>query len=157
MWTLGGAFMGITLPFLPFLHIQLIHFIYQALRWCNRRGCCSWILRCSLTSQVIGVTFYIEREKSNKFCSEVLILDWGCFTCHKSKIWDQRLYFPSEGSHTQDFYALKNPPAPARFEPMNLRFIGEYDNHWTTGVNINEEIFDVKDHLMKCYWKCSFH
>ena len=27
--------------------------------------------------------------------------------CHKSTTWDPRLYFPSEGSHTQNFCALK--------------------------------------------------
>ena len=32
---------------------------------------------------------------------------WGYFTCRKSTTRDPRLYFPSEGSHTQDFYALK--------------------------------------------------
>ena len=30
------------------------------------------------------------------------------------------LYFPSEGSDTQDFYALKNPSTPAGFELANL-------------------------------------
>ena len=29
------------------------------------------------------------------------------FTCLKSTTRDPQLYFPSEGSHTQDFYALK--------------------------------------------------
>ena len=29
-----------------------------------------------LTFQVIGVAFYSEREKSNKFCSEALISAW---------------------------------------------------------------------------------
>ena len=60
-----------------------------------------------LTSQVISVTFYSEREKFDKFCSEALISAWGSFTCYKSKTRDPRLYFPSEGRHTQDFYALK--------------------------------------------------
>ena len=44
----------------------------------------------------------------------------GSFTCHKSMTWDSWLYFPSEGSHTQDFYALKNPSTPAGFEPVNI-------------------------------------
>ena len=70
-------------------------------------GCC-WILRRSLTSQVISIAFYSEREKSDKFCSEALISVWGSFTCRTSTARDQRLYFPSEGSHTQDFFALKN-------------------------------------------------
>jgi hypothetical protein len=25
------------------------------------------------------------------------------------KTWDQQLYFPSEGRHAEDFFALKNP------------------------------------------------
>ena len=47
--------------------------------------------------------------------------------CHKSTTWDPQLYFPSEGSNTQDFYTLKNP--------LTLEGFGEYDNHGTTGVN----------------------
>ena len=45
---------------------------------------------------------------------------WGSFTCRKSTTWDPRIYFPPEGSHTQGFYALKNPSTPAGFEPANL-------------------------------------
>ena len=60
-----------------------------------------------LTSQVISVAFYNEREKSDKFSSEALISAWGYFTCRKSTTRDLRLYFPSEGNHTKDFYALK--------------------------------------------------
>ena len=37
-----------------------------------------------LTSQVISVAFYSEREKSDKFCSEALISAWGSFKCRKS-------------------------------------------------------------------------
>jgi hypothetical protein len=33
----------------------------------------------------------------------------GSFTCRKSVTWDPRLYFPSEGRHAEDFFALKNP------------------------------------------------
>jgi hypothetical protein len=29
----------------------------------------------------------------------------GSFTCRKSATWDRRLYFPSEGRHTVDFFA----------------------------------------------------
>ena len=68
---------------------------------------CSWVLRRSLTSQAISVAFYIEREKSVKLCSETLISAWGSFTFRESTTRDLRLYFPSEGSHTQDFCALK--------------------------------------------------
>ena len=49
---------------------------------------------------------------------------------------DPRLYFPSGGSHTQDFYALKNPSTPDGFQPVNHGSSGEYDNHGTTGVNV---------------------
>ena len=75
--------------------------------------CCSWVLQSSLTSQVIKVAFYIEREMSDKFCSEAPISAWGTFTCRKSTTWDERLYFSSEGSHTQDFYALKKSIDPS--------------------------------------------
>ena len=83
-----------------------------------------------LTSQVINVAFYSEREKYDKFCSEVLISAWGSFTCRKSTTRDQWLYFPSEE-------ALKNPSTPAGFEAANLGYSGEYDNHWTTSVDSN--------------------
>ena len=73
-----------------------------------------------LTSQIISVAFYSEREKSDKFCSEALISAWGSFTCRKSTIGDPWLYFPSEGSHTKDFYAVKKSSTPAGFEPANL-------------------------------------
>ena len=60
-----------------------------------------------LTYQVISVTFCSEREKSEKFCSEALISAWGSFACCKSTTRDPWPYFPSKGSHTQDFYTLK--------------------------------------------------
>ena len=99
------------------------------------RWCCNWVLRRSLTSQVIIVAFYIEHEKSNKFCSEALILAWGSFICHKATQQNQRLYFPSNETHTQDFYALKNPSIPAGFQPTNFGSSGKYDNHGTTRVD----------------------
>ena len=68
---------------------------------------------------------YSEHEKSDKFCSEALISAWGSFTCRKSTTWDPRLYFPSKGSHIQDFYALKKS---IDTEPANLGSSGEYDN-----------------------------
>ena len=49
--------------------------------------------------------------------------------------WDQWLYFHSEGSHTQDFYALKKSIDPIGFEHMNLGSSDEYDNQWTTGFD----------------------
>ena len=56
--------------------------------------CYNWVLRCSLTSLVISVTFYIEREKSDKFCSEALILASGSFMCRKSTTRGHQLYLP---------------------------------------------------------------
>ena len=47
-------------------------------------------------SQVTSVAFESEREKSNKFCSEALILAGRSFTWHKSTTWDPWLYFPSK-------------------------------------------------------------
>jgi hypothetical protein len=44
----------------------------------------------------------------------------GSFTCRKSTTWDRRLYFLSEGSRAEDFFALKYPTASAGFEPANL-------------------------------------
>ena len=67
-----------------------------------------------LTSLVISDALYSEREKSEKFCSEALISAWGSFTCRKSTTRDPRLYFPSEVSHTQYFYALKISIDPGR-------------------------------------------
>jgi hypothetical protein len=44
----------------------------------------------------------------------------GSLTYRKSATRDQRLYFPSEGRHAEDFYARKNPTASAGFEPAIL-------------------------------------
>ena len=65
-------------------------------------------------SQVISVAFCSVRKTSNKFRSEALISASGTFTCkcRKCATRDLRLYFPSEGSHTQDFYALKKSIVP---------------------------------------------
>ena len=79
----------------------------------------------------------IEREKADKFCSETLISAWGSFRCRKSTTRDPRLYFPSEGNHTQDFYSLKNPSNPGTSDPaesmINPRPLG-----WT---KINFKIY----------------
>ena len=40
--------------------------------------------------------------------------------------WDRRLYFPSEGRHAEDFFALKNMTASAGFEPANLGTKGQH-------------------------------
>ena len=115
--------------------------------------CCCWGLRHFLTSQVISVASDIEREKSDKFCSEALISTWGSFTCRKSTTRDPRLYFPSEGSYTQDFYALKNPSTLAGIEPANLGSSGEYDNRWTTGVDFL--LLQLIDHPLCLSTECS--
>ena len=39
--------------------------------------------------------------------------------------WDKRLYFPSEGRHAEDFFALKNLMALAGLEPMKLGTRGQ--------------------------------
>ena len=75
--------------------------------------CCCWVWH-FLTSKVISVASDIEREKSDKFCSEALISAWGSVTCRKSTTPNPQLYFHSEGSHTQDFYALKKIHRPRR-------------------------------------------
>ena len=75
-------------------------------------NCCFWVLQHFLTSYVISVASDIEREKSDKFCSEALISAWGSFTCRKYTTRDSRLHLPSEGSHAQDFYALKKSIDP---------------------------------------------
>ena len=109
----------------------------------NIDGCCCWVLRHFLTSKVISVASDIEREKSDKFCSEALISAWGSFTCRKSTTRDPRLYFPllKEVIPVLRIFTLwkKNPSTPAGIEPANLGSRGESDNHWTTGVDINIE------------------
>jgi hypothetical protein len=50
------------------------------------------------------------------------------FTCYKSATWDRRLYFPSEGRHVEDFFAMKNLTASARFEPANVGTRGQHAN-----------------------------
>ena len=52
-----------------------------SLRLCNvhRVIVVDWSFTMLLTSQVISVAFYIEHDKSDKFCSEALISAWGSF------------------------------------------------------------------------------
>ena len=107
---------------LPILTVEIFKIqqssVLASFKFCKLKfhsiRCCCWVLRRSLTSQIISVAFYIESEKSDKFCSEAPISAWGSFTWRKFTIRDQRLYFPSEGSHTQDFYALKKSIDPGR-------------------------------------------
>jgi hypothetical protein len=56
----------------------------------------------------------------------------GSFTCRKATTWDRRLYFPSEGRHAEEFFALKNPTASAGFEPAIFGTRGQHANHQTT-------------------------
>ena len=88
-----------------------------------------------LTPQAIIVAFYSEREMFDKFCWEALISAWDSFTFRKSTTRDPRRYFPSERSHTHNFYILINPSAPTCFEHANFGSSGGYDNHGTTGVD----------------------
>jgi hypothetical protein len=43
----------------------------------------------------------------------------GSFTYRKVTTWDRRLYFPSEGRRSEEFFARKNPTASAGFESAN--------------------------------------
>ena len=61
-----------------------------------------------------------------------LISAWGSFICRKSTTLDPWLYFPSE-ERLRIFTLWKNPSTPVGIEPANLRYRGEYNNHWTTG------------------------
>ena len=114
-----------------------------------------WGFATLLTFQVISVAFYSERKESDKFCSEAVISAWGSFTSHKSTRRDPRLYFPSEGSRTQDFTLWKNPSTSAGIEPANLGTRGEYDNHGTTGVDLFWMWFDPRSgqfSRLKFFW-----
>ena len=114
--------------------------IVQYLKGCC---CCSWVLRRSLTSQVISVAFYNEREKSDKFCTEVPISPLGSLTCLKSTSQEQRLHFPSEGRHTWIFMLWENPLTPAGFEPANLR--SWWEQIWKKRFHLNIVFKDCDD------------
>ena len=64
----------------------------------------------------------VSVKSPTNFFSEDLILAWDSFTCRKSTTRDLRLYFPSEGSHTQDFYALRKSIDPGRVWTREPRF-----------------------------------
>ena len=81
------------------------NWFYGVMSWCSSRFG-------FYDAQVINIAFYSEHEKSDKFCSEALISGGGSSMCRKCTTWDTWLYFPSEGSHTQDFYALKKSIDP---------------------------------------------
>ena len=70
--------------------------------------------------------------------------------CCKCTTRDPWLYFPSVGSHTQDFYALKNPSALAGFEPANLGSSGQYDT--TEPPGSTEGIVIAWTHIGRVRW-----
>ena len=57
----------------------------------------------------------------------------GSFKCRKYTTRDKRFYFPSEGRHAEDFFALKNPTASVGFEHANLGTKGQHAT-WVTGI-----------------------
>ena len=67
----------------------------------------------------------------------------GSFTCCKSTTWDKRLYFPSEGRRVEDFFAVKNPTASARFQPANLGTKGQHATATPRKPLSNYICFDV--------------
>jgi hypothetical protein len=70
-----------------------------------------------------------------KWLTDIAVIWWvphqmkGSLTCHKAATRDRLLYFPSEGRHAEDFFALKNPTASAGFEPALLGARGQHANH----------------------------
>ena len=88
-----------------------------------------------LTSQIISVAFYSEREKSDKFCSEALISARGSLSCRKSTYGTLGFTALPKEVIFRIFTICKNPSTPAGFEPAKLGSSGEYDNHGTTGVD----------------------
>ena len=104
-----------------------------------------------LTSQVISIAFYSDREIADKFCSEVLISAWGSFTRRKSTTGTPGfISFPKEVI-LKIFMLWKNPSSPAGFEHANLGSSGEYDNHGAIGVDSFSGIFllDCKTNVGK--------
>jgi hypothetical protein len=82
----------------------------------------------------------------------------GSFTCRKSAICDRRLYFPSEGRHGENFFALKNPTASAGFEPANLGTRGQHatprpPKSLTTSLGQNVFFSTLSPHIFSL---CSF-
>ena len=109
-----------------------------------RNHCCSWILRRSLTSQVISVAYYTEVNcptnfvQRPKFRLEVLL--------RAVNLWHGTsgfTFLPKE-IILRIFTLWKYPSTPAGCEHANLGSSGEYDNHWTTGV-------DARSHTVAIY------
>ena len=99
------------------------------------RCCCAWVLRRSLTCQVISVAFYIEREKSGKFCSKVLISAKVLLRAVKLRHWTNGFSSLPKEVILNIFTLWKIPSTPDWFETANLGSSGQYDNHGTTGVD----------------------
>ena len=73
-----------------------------------------------------GWNYYVGEKHGRQFSLNARLPRniLGSFTCRLT--WDRRLYFPSEGRRTEDFFALKNPTASAGFEPANLGTKGQH-------------------------------
>ena len=65
-----------------------------------------------------------------------------------------RLYFPSEGTCAEDFFALKNPTASAGFEPANLGTKGQHATFRPPkplNVAVTNTWFSVHSAMHKCW------
>ena len=89
-----------------------------------------------LTSQVISVAFYSEREKTDKFCAEALISARGSITCLNLRHGTHGFTSLPKEVILRIFTILKNPSTPAGFELANRRSSGKYDNHGNTGIDL---------------------
>ena len=127
-----GCMLGVVaIRFLPIP--EYLPWLFSYSNYVTRRGILVVVVDSGfatlLTSQVISVAFYSERENYDKFCSEALILAWGSFTCRKSMTRDPGFISLLKEVILRIFMLWKTPLTPARFEPTNLGSSGEYDNH----------------------------
>ena len=102
-----------------------------------------------LTSQVISVAFYRERQKSDKFCSEALIRLEVLLRAINLRHGTHGFTSLPKEVILRSFTLWKTIDHPARFEPANLGSSGEYDNHGTTGVDVRHR--NVCDSGLKMY------
>ena len=58
-------------------------------------------------------------------CCPVILPKWW-LPRHLGIFYIPQIYLPSEGRRAEDFFALKNPTASARFEPVNLGTKGQH-------------------------------
>jgi hypothetical protein len=75
----------------------------------------------------------------------------GSFTCRKSVTWDRQLYFPSEGRHAEDFFALKNLTASDGFEPVNS---GSFTLVYLTTLSHTQRLWSVRRNMNLREWGC---